>query len=123
MKIAKGSLVTLDPEVCFTSGSREYPLIHWDQDEERWVEGFRHLTSKESQNLNVNQFDDSFDIPLPPMWVDVRVESSQIMEVLKAKVRTSKEGKFSGGWCMVRFLEKPQHPSFYIKRSLLKIKK
>ena len=126
-KLAKGKLVKLDNNVCFTArqgGGRDYPLTNALNDERGTVETRRPITREETAawydsdaSKGMNSAGES---KLPPRSVGVTLYRDRVYQVIRARCRASL------GWGnptpgLAKILCTHTGEETYIKRELLKV--
>ena len=126
-KLAKGTLVKLNDNVCFTTqqgGGRRYPLTNYANDEAGTVESRRPVTPEEEtawyeakrqetidaraqgkDTFSIN-FNDAGESRLPPRGGYVSLERGTAYRVLRARCRESfSYHNATGGWTKLLHLE------------------
>ena len=95
-KIAKGCLVRVNTDRCFTAengGKLQYPLTNYHNDEKGIVHGTRRVTSDETEawyNSDASKgMTSGGDTKLPPRTVLVEIKRDQVYQVLRARCRVS----------------------------------
>ena len=126
-KLAKGCLVRLDPNKCFTKehgGGLEYPRINYLNDERGTVESHRPVTSEETAAWYAS--DDSKgmtsggDTKLPPQSAYVLLHRDRVYQVLRARCRV-RLGYGNPTPGMAKILCTHTGEETYIKRGLLEV--
>ena len=140
-KLAKGALVKLNDQVCFTTaqgGGRRYPLSNYANDEKGIVESRRPVTPEETAAWYAQKQqevaeakaagEDTFHITmndagesrLPPQSKYIALERGRIYQVLRARCRVRLGwGNPTPGMAMILCTETGE--STYIKRDLLEV--
>ena len=126
-KLAKGALVKLDDNRCFTEGQgggRRYPLSNYKNDEEGIVESRRPVTREETAAWYDSDASKGMtsagETKLPPQSRYVPLVRGRIYQVLRARCRVRL------GWGnptpgMVKILCTQTGEETYIKRELLEV--
>jgi len=126
-KLAKGTLVKLNDNVCFTTqqgGGRRYPLTNYANDEAGTVESARPVTPEETAawyNSDASKgMTDAGETKLPPQSRYIPLVRGRIYQVLRARCRVRL------GWGnptpgMTKILCTETGEETYIKRDLLEV--
>ena len=127
MKLAKGKLVRLNKDVCFTTkqgGGLRFPLTNYYNDEHGVVEARRPTTRIEQdawyQTDAAKGLNDAGESKLPPQSYTVTLEKDRVYQVLRARCRVRL------GWGnpvpgLAELLCTKTGQSAYIKRELLEV--
>ena len=127
LKIAKGTLVRLNPNVCFTTkqdGGLRFPLTNYLNDERGTVESRRPVTHEETQAWYASDaskgMDSAGETKLPPQSRTVILHRDRIYRVLRARCRVRL------GWGnptpgMAKILCTHTGEETYINRDLLEV--
>lgn len=126
-KIAKGVLVRLNPEVCFTTregGGLNYPLTNYGNDKRGIVESARPVTQEETNawyNSDASKgMNSAGESKLPPQSRYIALHRDRIYQVLRARCRVRL------GWGnptpgMTKILCTQTGEETYVKRDLLEV--
>ena len=126
-KIAKGTLVKLNDQVCFTTtqgGGRRYPLSNYANDEAGIVESRRPVTQEETDAWYDSDaskgMNSAGETKLPPQSRWVTLHRGRTYQVLRARCRVRL------GWGnptpgMAKILCTETGEEAYIKRELLEV--
>ena len=126
-KLAKGCLVRLDPNKCFTKkqgGGLEYPMTNYLNDERGTVESHRPITLEETEawyNSDASKgMNSAGETKLPPQSAYVLLHRDRVYQVLRARCRIRL------GWGnptpgMAKILCTHSGEETYVKRSLLEV--
>jgi len=126
-KLAKGCLVRLDPNKCFTTkqgGGLDYPRTNYLNDERGTVESHRPVTPKETEAWYSSDASKGMtsagETKLPPQSAYVLLHRGRIYQVLRARCRVRLGwGRKTGGLAKVLCTETGEET--YIKRHLLEV--
>ncbi len=126
-KLAKGVLVKLNDQVCFTAaqgGGRRFPLSNYANDEAGIVESRRPVTQEETDawyNSDASKgMTSAGETKLPPQSTYVPLHKGRIYQVLKARCRVRLGwGNPTPGMAMVLCTESGE--TTYVKRDLLEV--
>ena len=126
-KLAKGCLVRLDPNKCFTKehgGGLEYPMINYHNDERGTVESRRPVTPEETAEWYLSDdskgMNSAGETKLPPQSAYVLLHRDRTYQVLRARCRIRL------GWGnptpgMAKVLCTHTGEETYVKRHLLEV--
>ncbi len=126
-KLAKGTLVKLNDQVCFTTtqgGGRRFPLSNYANDEAGIVESRRPVTAEETAAWYASDaskgMNDAGETRLPPQSKYVPLRRGNVYQVLRARCRVRL------GWGnptpgMAKILCTQTGEETYIKRELLEV--
>ena len=126
-KIAKGVLVRLNPETCFTTkqgGGLRFPLTNYLNDERGTVESSRPVTAEETAawydsdaSKGMNSAGES---KLPPQAYTVLLHRDRVYTVLRARASVRLGwGNKTGGLTKILCTETGEET--YVKRSLIEV--
>ena len=126
-KIAKGTLVRLNPEVCFTTkqgGGLRYPLTNYANDEAGTVQSSRPVTAEETAawydsdaSKGMNSAGES---KLPPQSYSVPLHRDRVYTVLRARASVRLGwGNKTGGLAKILCTETGEET--YVKRTLIEV--
>ena len=126
-KIAKGVLVRLNPEVCFTTkqgGGLRYPLTNYANDEAGTVQSSRPVTAEETAawydsdaSKGMNSAGES---KLPPQSRGVTLYRDRVYTVLRARASVRLGwGNKTGGLTKILCTETGEET--YVKRHLIEV--
>ena len=126
-KLAKGCLVRLDPNKCFTKeqgGGLGYPRTNYLNDERGTVESSRPVTHEETEawyNSDASKgMTSSGETKLPPQSVRVLLHRDRVYQVLRARCRVRLGyGNPTPGMAKVLCTETGEET--YVKRYLLEV--
>jgi len=126
-KLAKGCLVRLDPEKCFTEkqgGGLRFPMINYLNDERGTVESHRPVTREETEVWYSSDaskgMDSAGETKLPPRSTYVLLHRDRIYQVLRARCRV-RLGYGNPTPGMAKVLCTHTGEETYIKRHLLEV--
>jgi|TARA_R110001583_G_scaffold5598_11_gene30116 hypothetical protein len=126
-KIAKGSLVRLNKNICFTTrngGMRKYPMTNGHNDDAKIVESHRPTTREEQEawynspaSKGMNSAGES---KLPPSQISIPIHQDRVYTVLRARCRVRLGwGNPTPGLAMILCTETGEET--YVKRDLLEV--
>ena len=126
-KIAKGVLVRLNPNVCFTEaqgGGRRFPLSNYLNDERGTVETARPVTAEETEVWYGSDaskgMDSAGESKLPPQAYTVLLHRDRVYTVLRARASVRLGwGNKTGGLTKVLCTETGEET--YVKRELIEV--
>ena len=126
-KIAKGSLVRLNKNICFTSengGMRKYPLTNSFNDDAGIVESGRPTTREEQNDWYSTDaakgMNDAGESKLPPQSYRISLHRDRVYTVLRARCRVRLGwGNPTPGLAMILCTETGEET--YVKRDLLEV--
>ena len=126
-KISKGTLVRLNPTVCFTEkqgGGRRFPLTNYLNDERGTVESRRPVTAEEKAawyDSDVSKgMNSAGETKLPPVSRTVLLHRDRVYTVLRARAAVRLGwGNKTGGLTKILCTETGEET--YIKRELIEV--
>ncbi len=124
-KIAKGVLVRLNPETCFTTkqgGGLQFPLTNYLNDERGTVESSRPVTSEETATWYASDaakgMNSAGESKLPPQSRTILLRRDRVYQVLRARAAVRLGwGNKTGG--LVKVLCTETGEETYVKRRLV----
>jgi len=126
-KLAKGCLVRLNPEKCFTQkqgGGRQYPLSNYHNDERGVVESSRPITHEEQSDWYASDaskgMNSAGETKLPPQSTRVHLHRERTYQVLRARCRV-RLGYGNPTPGMAKILCTHTGEETYVKRGLLEV--
>ena len=126
-KISKGTLVRLNPNVCFTEkqgGGRRFPLTNYHNDERGTVESARPVTAEETAAWYDSDaskgMDSAGESKLPPQAYTVLLHRDRVYTVLRARASVRLGwGNKTGGLAKILCTETGEET--YVKRDLIEV--
>jgi hypothetical protein len=124
-KIAKGTLVRLNKDTCFTTkqgGGLRYPLTNYANDEAGIVDSSRPTTNEEQRAWystdSAKGMDSAGESKLPPQSYRVTLYRDRVYQVLRARAAVRLGwGNKTGGYTKILCTETGQET--YVKRNLI----
>ena len=126
-KIAKGVLIRLNADRCFTTkqgGGLRFPLTNYRNDERGTVESHRPVTPEETANWYASDsskgMNSAGETKLPPQSAHVLLHRDRVYQVLRARAAVRLGwGNKTGG--LVKILCTKTGEETYVKRHLVEV--
>jgi hypothetical protein len=126
-KIAKGTLVRLNKDKCFTTkqgGGLRYPLTNYSNDEAGLVDSARPTTNEEQRDWYSTDaakgITSAGESKLPPQSYRVTLHRDRVYQVLRARAAVRLGwGNKTGGYTKILCTETGQET--YVKRNLIEV--
>jgi len=126
-KLAKGTLVKLNDDICFTTkagGLRRFPLSNYYNDEQGIVESRRPVTPEETAawyNSDASKgMNSAGETKLPPQSQYIALQRGRVYQVLRARCRV-RLGYGNPTPGMAKILCTETGEETYVKRELLEV--